>query len=375
MKRATFLRAAVAAAGGLAVAGLTSEASAQPDAGREPLRGGVTYDTGVLHYRDQPLSRARWTRALMEHDLDVIAGRLNCPSVSVFGTEIDRQTATTRAAAERGLTVYVQPRLYDHSQREILDHLAESARQVERLRRQGARIVFAAGCEHILFTPDIVPGANFEERIANIGTLPPQEWPNVANRLNAFLAKAAAVSRQNFGGTVTYGGAFFEPVDWSVFDMVGVDYYEYFGTDAEYRADLAKYRKWNKPLTIMEFGSCTYPGAPQRGGSGYDIVDYEQVPPVIRPGYARDEHAQAGHIARLLRIFAAERIPAHVYTFVNPGAPHSPVREHDMDIASFSVVKTVRDRHDDPYSRYRWEAKESFRALARHNAWRSHSGM
>nr|WP_157529320.1 abortive phage infection protein [Kibdelosporangium sp. MJ126-NF4]CEL22801.1 hypothetical protein [Kibdelosporangium sp. MJ126-NF4] len=364
MKRSTFLRAA--ALGGLAAVGLTGEANA----GQRPPRGkaGVTYDTGVLHFRDEPLSRARWSRASMEHDLDVISGRLNCPSVSVFGTDIARQTMTVRAAAERGMTVYVQPRLYDHPQQEILDHLAESARQAERLRRQGAPIVFAAGCEHILFTPDIVPGANFQERIANIGTLPPEEWPNVAARLNAFLAKAAAVSRGNFGGTVTYGGAFFEPVDWSVFDMIGIDYYEYFETDAEYRADLAKLRTWNKPVTIMEFGSCTYPGAPQQGGSGYEIIDYDPVPPVVKPGYVRDETVQAEHIARMLRIFAAERIPAHIYTFIAPGAPHSPVRDLDLDIASFSIVKTVRERHNDPYSRYRWEPKESFRALARHNA-------
>lgn len=363
MQRSTFLRAV--ALGGLAAVGLTSEANA----GQRPARpsAGVTYDTGVLHFRGEPLSRARWSRALMEHDLDVISGQLRCPSVSVFGTEISRQTMTARAAVDRGMTVYVQPRLYDHPQREILDHLAESARQVERLRRQGARVVLATGCEHILFTPGIVPGANFQERIANIGTLPPEQWPGVVSRLNAFLAQAAAVARANFGGTLTYGGAFFEPVDWTPFDMVGVDYYEYFATDAEYRADLAKLRQWNKPVTIMEFGSCTYAGAPQAGGSGYDIVDFDAVPPVVKPGYVRDERVQADHIARMLRIFAAEQMPAHIYTFVNPGAPHSPDRDHDIDMASFSIVKTIRARHEDPYSPYRWEHKEAFRALARHN--------
>lgn len=360
MKRATFLRAA--ALGGLAALGLTREASARP----RP-KAGVTYDTGVLHFPDTPLSRARWSRTLMEQELDAIRHRLRCPSITVFGTDIDRQTATARAALERGMTVYLQPRLYDHPQRDVLDHLAESARRAERLRENGGKVVFAAGCEHILFTPGIVPGANFVERIENLGRLAPEEWPGIRQRLNEFLGAAADVSRTAFNGPVTYGGAHFEPVDWSIFDIVGLDYYPYFSTDAEYRADLAQYRRWNKPITIMEFGCCTYPGAPERGGSGYDIVDYTQEPPVIQPGYPRDERVQAEHIARMLRIFAAEGLPAHIYTFIAPEAPHSPIRERDLDIASFSLVKVIRERYDDPFSRYRWEPKKAFHALTRHN--------
>ncbi|CAM3463944.1 abortive phage infection protein [Kibdelosporangium persicum] len=360
MRRATFLRAA--ALGGLTAFGLAGEASAG-----QRRDAGVTYDTGTLHFPGMPLSRARWNRRLMEQELDAISCRLRCRSITVFGTDIDRQTATARAAIERGMTVYLQPRLYDHPQHEVLDHLAESARQAEKLRKHGGDVVFAAGCEHLLFTPGIIPGANFEERIATIGSIPPEEWPNVYQRLNEFLGKAADTARAQFRGTVTYGGAFFEPVDWSLFDVIGLDYYPYFATDAEYRADLAKFRTWNKPITIMEFGCCTYPGAPERGAGGYDIVDYTQDPPVIKPGFTRDEHVQAEHIARMLRIFAAEGIRAHVYTFINPEAPHAPVRERDLDISAFSLVKVIRDRYDDPYSRYRWEPKEAFHVVARHN--------
>jgi hypothetical protein len=347
----------------MAAMGLTSEANAG-----QRLRGGVTYDTGVLHFADAPLSRARWSRRLMEDELDVISRQLRCPSIVAFGTEIDRLTETARAAIERRMAVYVQPRLYDHPQDEVLEHIAESARQAERLRMQGGKIVFVAGCEHILFTPGILPGANFPERIAGIGSIPPSERPDIAKRLNEFLAKAAQVARASFGGQVTYGGANFEPVQWSLFDIVGLDYYPYFATDTEFRTDLATYRKWDKPITILEFGSCTYPGAPERGGLGYDVIDYEQVPPVVRPGYTRDERAQADHIARMLRIFASERLPgAHVYTFVNPEAPHSPIREYDHDIGSFSLVKVVPEDYGDPASRYRRVPKEAFHTLARHN--------
>jgi hypothetical protein len=345
--------------GGLAAMGMGGEANAA-----QRLRASVTYDTGVLHFTDAPLSRELWSRRLMEQELDMIRYQLRCPSVSVFGTEIDRLTMTARAVIERDMDVVIQPRLYDHPQQEILDHMAESARQAERLRKGGGKVVFAAGCEHILFTPGIIPGATFVERIANIGTIPPEEWPNIYQRLNEFLVKAAAVSRANFKGTLTYGGAFFEPVDWSLFDIVGLDYYPYFATDAEYRTDLAQYRKWGKPIEILEFGCCTYPGAPQSGGSGYDIVDYTKEPPEIKPGFTRDERVQAEHVIRLLKIFAAEGFPAaHVYTFINTGAPHVPQRRFDLDIASFSLVKTIGD----PARSYRTRPKESFTALARFN--------
>ena len=361
MKRSTFLRAA--AVGGMAAMGLAGEANA---AGR--LRGGVTYDTGVLHFPGEPLSRVLWNRKLLDADLDAISGALRCPSIAVFGTELDRVSQTARAAVDRDMKVYVQPRLYDHPQHEVLDHMAESARQAERLRVRGGDVVFVAGCEHLLFTPGILPGANFLERIANIGSIPAEQWPDIARRLDEFLARAAEVSRANFGGPVTYGAANFEPVDWSRFDVVGVDYYAYFETDAEFRTDLAAYRRWGKPVTILEFGSCTYPGAPQRGGLGFDVIDYEQVPPVVRPGYTRDERVQADHIARMLRLFAAERLQgAHVYTFINPEAPHSPARELDLDIGSFSLVKTIRRDYADPSSRYHWQPKQAFHALARHN--------
>jgi hypothetical protein len=332
------------------------------------LPAGVAYDTGVLHFPDAPLSRARWSNRLMEQELDAIRDRLRCSSITAFGTDIDRQTATARAAVERGMSVYIQPRLYDHPQEEVLEHLAESARRAERLRAQGGRVTFVAGCEHILFTPGIVPGATFPERIATIGTLPDEEWPKIHQRLNEFLRRAAAVSRANFRGTVTYGGAHFEPVDWSAFDLVGLDYYQYFESDAEYTTDLARFRRWNKPVVVLEFGSCTYPGAPQAGGMGYDIVDYGKEPPEVKPGFVRDEDVQAAHIARMLRVFAAEGMSgAHVYTFVNPEAPHSPVREHDLDIASFSLVKVIPQRYGDPFSPYRWQPKKSFETIARHN--------
>ncbi|UMP05189.1 abortive phage infection protein [Amycolatopsis sp. EV170708-02-1] len=365
ISRKTFLKSV---AGAVAVTGLGG-GMAEAAGRTRRLRGGVAYDTGVLHAAGDPLSRVRWSRGQLEREIRVIADELRCPSITAFGTDIGRLTETTSAALRRGMEVYVQPRLYDHPQDQVLEHLAESARQAERL-RHGDDVKFVAGCEHLLFTPGIVPGETYLERIANMATIPPDEWPKIMERLAGFLARAADVARRNFRGRITYasiGGA--EPVDWNLFDIVGIDYYPYFATDAEYTKDLAQYRKWNKPVVVLEFGSCTFTGAAQAGGMGWDIVDYEQVPPRIEPGHVRDEGEQAGHLARLLRVFGTAGIRgAHVYTFIAPNLPHHPARpEFDLDMASYALVKTLRERHEDENSPYRFERKLSFEALARHN--------
>ncbi|EMD26796.1 hypothetical protein [Amycolatopsis azurea] len=362
--RKTFLRSV---AGAVAVAGLGGGMAEA--AGRPRLRGGVAYDTGVLHAAGDPLSRVRWSRRQLEHEIRVVADDLRCPSITAFGTDIGRLTETTAAALRRGMEVYVQPRLYDHPQDEVLEHLAESARQAER-QRDGDDVKFVTGCEHLLFTPGIVPGATFQERIANMDKIPPEEWPKIMDRLADFLGRAADVARRNFRGRITYasiGGA--EPVDWTLFDIVGIDYYPYFATDAEYTKDLAQYRKWDKPVVVLEFGSCTFTGAAQAGGMGWDIVDNDHEPPRIKPGHVRNEREQAGHIARLLGVFGTAGIHgAHVYTFIAPGLPHHPTRpEYDYDMASYGLVKTLRERHHDEESPYRFEPKRSFVALARHN--------
>lgn len=213
-----------------------------------------------------------------------------------------------------------------------------------------------------------MPGATFRDRIAYLSTARPEDLPGIYRRLDGFLREAVAVARAHFRGPITYGASAGEPVDWSLFDIVGLDYYERFATPAEYTADLAQYRKWGKPIMVLEFGCCTYPGAPGRGGDGYDIVDYEPVPPRVKEGFVRSERTQAEHLTRTLGILGAQGLlGAHVYCFVAPELPHLPERALDLDIASFSLVKTIREDQDDPASPYRREPKESFLALARHN--------
>jgi hypothetical protein len=77
-------------------------------------------------------------------------------------------------------------------------------------------VILVIGCEFMLFTPGIVPGKDFYERVA-------------------YLTKG----------------------------------YSYHQDPAEHSKELAPFRKWSKPILILEFGCCTFTGAPEVGGMGW----------------------------------------------------------------------------------------------------------
>lgn len=371
MNRAEFLRAATAAgllAAGGALLGDAAAASSKAPHGRRGLTyRGVGYDTGTAFF--DTLTRPWWTASMLAHDLRAIDERLRCNAISVYGSDVGRLTQAATGALRRGLNVSIQPRLYDHPQEEILAHLARTAREAERLRRRyRPEVILVVGCEYLLFAPGIVPGETFLDRIRYLHE-EEYDFAVFLERLDALLARAVAVARRHFDGRITYGAiAGVEMIDWSRFDIVGLDYYDYYEDGAEHSARLAPARRWGKPIMILEFGCCTYEGAPQRGGEGWDIIDWDAPVPTIPEGYVRSERAQADHIARMLDVFETEGfLGASPYTFVQADTPYSPDPRYDLDMAGYGLVKVIRRDHLDPASPYRWEPKLAFHAVARHN--------
>lgn len=351
-----------------------------------PEHRGIAYDTGTNFATGQgPLSRAVWSGDRMQEELSAISDQLNCSSVTVYGSELDRLAATASAAADRGLHVWLQPRLVDRPPAEILDHLAGAARLAESIRRQGGRIDLTVGAVHLVFTPGIVGGERYHERMANVyadaehrlltptGTV---DLAAAAPRLNEFLQQAARVARAGFGGRLSYSAAPFEQVDWGPFDVIGLMYQYHRSYDpdpAGHLAELARYRSWGKPVMIAEFGTATYTGADRRAFFFWDVVDRSTDPPTVPPGPVRDEAAQAAYHLRMFDIF--ERAGVHgvaVSEFIHPTHPHSADPRLDLDLASLAVVKTIRDDFADPASGYRWEPKQSFHAIADYYA---HAGF
>ncbi|MET9744445.1 abortive phage infection protein [Streptomyces ardesiacus] len=360
--RARFLAgaAALGLAGGVLPAAGARAGEAR--AGRRGLaRRGVVYTVGA---GETPAMA--WDTARMRADLRAIRRDLHANTVDVTGDGVERLTATAAEAVEQGLHVWLQPTLGDAPQRDILEHLAECGRFAQRLRRQGASVELSVGCEFWLFAPGIVPGETALERVANLqnGTV---DFARMQRRLNAFTAKAAAVGRSVFDGRLSYAAAQDDEVDWSLFDVVGIDYYSYHRDPADYARELRGYQRWGKPLAITEFGTCTYEGAPQAGGMGWSVVDYDKDPPEIRGGLVRSERTQAAYLTQLLSVFESMGLyAAMAFEFVTPDAPHRPDDPvHDLDLASYALTKPVRDRPDDPASPWHWEPKAAFHALAR----------
>jgi hypothetical protein len=345
----------------------TGEGTAAGRAKRGLAYRGVCYDTGTnFGLGSAPLSREVWNRPLMRGEIRAISERLHCGSVSVFGTDLERLADTSTEAAERGLHVWLQPRLVDHPQEEILDHLAQTARHAERLKRQHAAINLNVGCEYVLFAPGIVPGATWQERIENLSRDDSIDFVAVMRRLNVFLGQAAAAARSHFTGRITYAAASFEQVDWRPFDFVGLDYYSFHPSRAGYIRELRGYRRWNKPIVISEFGCCTFEGAQENPGDGWTIIDYTKEPPELTGNPVRSEQTQADYLLALLDVFESEGLySASVYSFISPDVPHSRDPRHDYDMASYAVVKVIRDHFEDPASPYRWKPKLAFHALAR----------
>ncbi|MFG6201103.1 hypothetical protein [Nonomuraea sp. JJY05] len=304
----------------------------------------------------------------MRTDIRTIRDRLHANTLAVFGDGVDRLKATASEAAERGLHVYLQPRLGDRPQREILEHLAETGRHAERLRRQGARVILSVGCEFVLFVPGIVPGDNAVERIENLskGKADPKR---LRQRLADFINRSAAVGRSVFQGPLTYGAADGDQVDWNLFDIVSVNYYSYFRRRSGYVKELAAYQRWGKPVLVSECGACTYEGAPKAGGMAWQVVDYSKPQEEVVGNLVRSERTQADYLSTVLEVFDSMNLyGAMVYQFVTPDAPHRREPRLDLDMASYSLVKTIKDSP----SRWHWEPKQSFHAVARQFARRPH---
>ncbi|MGQ4334343.1 abortive phage infection protein [Streptomyces hayashii] len=360
--RARFL-AAMAAAGAAGALGPAGRAHATGR--RRGLRHrGVVYTVG-----EGETPATGWSARRMRADIRAVRHQLHADTVDVTGDGVERLTATAAEAAEQGLHVWLQPTLGDVPARDILEHLAETGRFAQRLRRQGASVDLSVGCEFWLFVPGIVPGDTALERVRNLmnGTYDPVVFQR---RLTAFTARAARTARSVFDGRISYAAAQDDEVDWSLFDIVGIDYYSFFRRRADHVAELRGYLRRGKPLAITEFGTCAYLGAPQTAGMGWDVVDYDKDPEEIKGHLVRSERTQADYVTALLNVFESMGLyAAMAFEFVTPDAPHRPHDPlHDLDLASYAVTRTVQDRPGHPECGWHWEPKQAFHALARHYA-------
>ncbi|HZW57674.1 MAG TPA: hypothetical protein VFF30_15405 [Nitrososphaerales archaeon] len=136
---------------------------------------------------------------------------------------------------------------------------------------------------------------------------------------------------------------------------------------------MKQYFKYNKPVVIGEFGCCTYRGAEDLGGMGWDVIDFSKMPRVLKGNVVYDQEVQAHELSDQLSILDDVGVDgAFVFTFVQPAIEtNDPVvtkmlqnLAFNPDIASYSLVKSYSSSHGVTYPDMTWEPKLSFRRVA-----------
>ena len=93
---------------------------------------------------------------------------------------------------------------------------------------------------------------------------------------------------------------------------------------------------------MTEFGCCTYAGAADRGALGWAVVDDGADPPRLTEDLVRDEEGQATYLREVLATLEDAGVDgAFWFTFAGYERPHRADPRHDLDLASFGLVKVL----------------------------------
>ncbi|ABR47730.1 Abortive infection protein [Alkaliphilus metalliredigens QYMF] len=325
---------------------------------------GISYDVGTSYVPGQS-SRPTWYPEVMRREIQVIRDELNCNSIIIFGNDLKRLVECAEEALKSGLYVWLQPRLMNSQQTEMISNLNEVSKAAEKLRQKYQNIGLNVGCEFSFFTAGSIPGRDFSQRAKILGFLAPL-LPLFNWRLNKLLRKAVAVARPHFNGPISYGAGTWEDVDWSQFDMIGLNYYLDSTNHANYITGLRRFNKYDKPIVITEFGCCAYEGAAFKGGSGADIQDWKDINHrKLDAIYTRNEQVQADYIGSLINLYEEEGLyGAFVCMFIEGDAPYSEEPLYDLDMASFGIVKPYPLESGKSADEGHWQRKQAFYEIA-----------
>ncbi|SDS66791.1 hypothetical protein [Actinoplanes derwentensis] len=320
---------------------------------------GMNYDTGFVS--GTTTTHEPFDPETVRRDLHVIHDELHCDAVRITGGVQDRLELTARLAAEVGLEVWYCPFTYNLDRDELLAFVLDGAERAERLRHDGASVVYLAGSEIAMMTNGFLPGRDLAER-ATLFTDPARlraAIPAAQAAVRDFFAEALPAVRERFAGPVGYASLPLEAVDWEPFDIIASDAgYRDAASAAAFPQSLAAAVGQGKPYAATEFGCCTYRGAADVAGSAEPVTFDEHGRAVtLTPGLERDEESQARYIVDLLRDYEAGGVDAaFVYTFANRHLPTTDDPDRDFDLAARGIVRVLPDGT--------WTPKAAFHALA-----------
>jgi hypothetical protein len=341
------------------------------------LRRGVCYDVG--RYLDGDW-REDYNPQTVHRELQIIRDDLHCNAVRICGRDLNRLAVASADALDLGLEVWFSPELWNKRPETTLAYTVEAAKVAEMLSREyhPSGLVMSVGSELTLLMKGIVPGRSLWSRMRHAFHNGDVKAGRHDKPLNDYLSRAVTSVRQVYDGPITYASLPFENVNWEAFDFIGVDHFRATQINDRYVDMLAPLLAQHKPVAIMEFGCCPYQGAEHAGGQAFNIIEIKTlvlhrvpllgrfVQPRLKGRYVRDEALQASEIIESLEAFDSVDVnAAFVFTFVSPRNPYSEDPLHDLDMASYSLVKSYENgRHGVTYPDMTWEPKESFRTVA-----------
>lgn len=297
----------------------------------------------------------------VQRDLAVIRDDLHCNGVQLIGRDQHSLGQAAELALAQGLDIWIRPSLDNAAPAAVIAHLAQIAALAETLHQQHpGRVTLMVGTEFSLTSRGIVPGPWTYLRLLLILRAGGLLRARIRRRLDALLGRLVATARAHYSGTLTYGAAGWEDVDWSRFDLVGVNLYRYAESNTTYEQRVrALSEGHHQPVFITEFGCGSFDGAERRGAGAFMIINWFKDPPTIRGDHPRNEDAQVEYLTELIDIYDASEVTGcFVFTYAMTDFPRRAEPSRDLDKAGFGIVAVTED---DPGSRI---PKRAFTAVA-----------
>lgn len=338
---------------------------------------GVNYDVGTqmgVNWRPD------YDPDVVQRELAIIANDLHCNAVGISGKDIGRVLVTAEAALRLGLQAWLNPADWsDIPPEATLAYITGAARAAQPLHeRYPGKVVLSVGSEFTLFMQGIVPGKTMMQRVRTVLKTDTIKSGHHNQPLNDFLGRAVAEVRKVFSGPVMYRSLVWEHVDWSRFDIIGVDHYWAEKIKDQYLDMVKPLFTYGKPVINTGFGfnTTTAPVTGMLGTLGdlpfFRVLLHQQpvigrfIRPQLKVVSERDEALQAQRLVNNLKLLdEAGFNGAFIDTFILPTYPYSDTPKYDLDRASSNLVKYFENgRHGTTYPDMRWEPKEGFRAVA-----------
>jgi hypothetical protein len=338
---------------------------------------GVNYDVGTqmgVNWRPD------YDPDVVQRELAIIANDLHCNAVGISGKDIGRVLVTAEAALRLGLQAWLNPADWsDIPPEATLAYITGAARAAQPLHeRYPGKVVLSVGSEFTLFMQGIVPGKTMMQRVRTVLKTDTIKSGHHNQPLNDFLGRAVAEVRKVFSGPVMYRSLVWEHVDWSRFDIIGVDHYWAEKIKDQYLDMVKPLFTYGKPVINTGFGfnTTTAPVTGMLGTLGdlpfFRVLLHQQpvigrfIRPQLKVVSERDEALQAQRLVNNLKLLdEAGFNGAFIDTFILPTYPYSDTPKYDLDRASSNLVKYFENgKHGTTYPDMRWEPKEAFRAVA-----------